>query len=169
MKRIWGHRVKHATATGTKSTFRQTIVLLAGFVLAGCSGAAQSGRGGAAEPSSTQTTTDATTAGGAGETAAVPPASTASPQAVEEETPPEDDEALWSRMMELDHDLGDAMTLGTPDCDAARDLRDQICELAERICAISEAHPDERVAAHRCGDGNTRCERARNDVGNTCP
>jgi hypothetical protein len=58
---------------------------------------------------------------------------------------------------------------GAPDCDAAPGLRDRICELADRICALTEDDPDDASIAERCERANASCERARRDVARACP
>jgi hypothetical protein len=64
--------------------------------------------------------------------------------------------------------LGDALALAAPDCDAARALRDRICELSARICKLAEATADGTVK-ERCDDGKRRCGLARGTVGERCP
>lgn len=53
----------------------------------------------------------------------------------------------------------------TPDCARITELRDNICALAARICAIADQQPAGSNAAVNaaldCADGNTRCKRAR--------
>jgi hypothetical protein len=66
-------------------------------------------------------------------------------------------------------DLDGAMTLATPNCGRAGDLRDAICDLAERICGIADNNPEHTDVATQCDDGRERCETARQRVGDRCP
>ncbi|MBK8172957.1 MAG: hypothetical protein IPK60_21855 [Sandaracinaceae bacterium] len=43
-------------------------------------------------------------------------------------------------------------------CENACGYRDQICDLASRICSISEANPTYDDIAARCTDGQSRCQ-----------
>jgi hypothetical protein len=51
------------------------------------------------------------------------------------------------------------------DCVEAERLRDQICTLADRICAIAEREPEREAL---CRDSRDRCERARQRVEQRC-
>lgn len=85
--------------------------------------------------------------------------------------PPEplfESERLVFELDDLAVDLDDALPLGAADCDAARDLTDRMCELAERICAIADERPDEPEVGLRCDDGRSRCEEARARVRKRC-
>ena len=55
-----------------------------------------------------------------------------------------------------------------PDCGAAADLRDRICELAGRICAIAEREPSDGDVKQKCEASSGTCERARADVARIC-
>jgi len=56
-----------------------------------------------------------------------------------------------------------------PDCSAAADLRDRICELADAICALA-ARPDAAPSTHSsCESGLRSCDRARDEVARACP
>lgn len=74
----------------------------------------------------------------------------------------------WARLVDTEDSLHDALGLASVDCDSARDLRDRICELGNRICTIANEHPDDRVTEDRCEDGQDRCERARRRVDDRC-
>lgn len=77
--------------------------------------------------------------------------------------------ATWpEEVMSLEQELGDALELATVDCGRARELRDRICDLAERICQISGRHPEDGEVRERCSDGRSRCERATGSVGGSC-
>ena len=54
------------------------------------------------------------------------------------------------------------------DCDVAADLRDRICELAERICAIAAENPDDALLETQCKSGRAACDRARQNVSVGC-
>ena len=55
-----------------------------------------------------------------------------------------------------------------PDCRAAPDLRDRICELAQRICAIAERDPNDRALAQTCESAREACDQATLRVGHAC-
>ena len=56
-----------------------------------------------------------------------------------------------------------------PDCPAARDLRDRICQLSDAICALA-AHADAAPeTATTCDSARASCDRARTDVARVCP
>lgn len=69
----------------------------------------------------------------------------------------------------LGEELDQALALGEAvDCGAARDLRDRICDLSERVCRIASRHPEEPEAGERCDDGQIRCDRAKSGVLGRC-
>lgn len=76
--------------------------------------------------------------------------------------------SAWARLVDTEDALHDALGLASVDCDAARDLRDRICGLGDRICSIANDHPDDHVTEDRCEDGRDRCERARRRVDDRC-
>ena len=76
---------------------------------------------------------------------------------------------LYDELVQASIDLDQATTLSTVDCSSARDLRDRICELSERICDIADDHPDDDPTAERCRDGEARCRGASNRVRQSCP
>jgi hypothetical protein len=76
--------------------------------------------------------------------------------------------SAWARLVDTEDALHDALGLSSVDCDSARDLRDRICELGDRICSIANDHPDDHVTEDRCEDGRDRCERARRRVDDRC-
>jgi DNA-binding LacI/PurR family transcriptional regulator len=76
--------------------------------------------------------------------------------------------SAWARLVDTEDALHDALGLSSVDCDSARDLRDRICELGDRICSIASDHPDDHVTEDRCEDGRDRCERARRRVDDRC-
>lgn len=107
--------------------------------------------------------------------AAPPPArapSPAEPQPSRVEV--RDDEALEADVLAelgaLQRDslvaLQNALSSGAPDCERAALHRDRICDLAERICRLTEELPDSLEG--KCADGNARCERARHDYSRSC-
>jgi hypothetical protein len=55
------------------------------------------------------------------------------------------------------------------DCARARQLGDNICGLAERICALVARLPPDPGHANDCGDARTRCKAARERVKARCP
>lgn len=56
-----------------------------------------------------------------------------------------------------------------PDCSAARDLRDRICQLADAICALATRSDAAPETAATCDSSRTSCERARKQVAGACP
>ncbi|MEM6954358.1 MAG: hypothetical protein AAF645_01680 [Myxococcota bacterium] len=113
----------------------------------GCGGAAPQT---AAEPSAGGQTADVQSAGGE-EASAEPTLS-----------PGENDS--FEALVNADAALADE--LATLNCRSARDLTDSICELAERVCELSDGS---QPAVERCADGQGRCERARERVDERCP
>lgn len=69
----------------------------------------------------------------------------------------------------LSRDLDGLLSLSTPDCSTAPSLRDQICGLARKICALSDDSRGDPELAERCGDARARCQRATDRVGAACP
>jgi hypothetical protein len=55
-----------------------------------------------------------------------------------------------------------------PDCPRLCGLVEQICELSQRICAISGRHRDDPDLATRCAAGEQRCRRSRERVPPAC-
>ena len=55
-----------------------------------------------------------------------------------------------------------------PDCRAAPALRDRICELSKRICAIADRDPNDHVLAQTCERAREACEQATLRVGHAC-
>jgi hypothetical protein len=58
---------------------------------------------------------------------------------------------------------------GEVDCGRAALISGQICDLAARICAVAERHPEDPSLAIRCEDARQRCQRARDRVSARCP
>ncbi|HMI94511.1 MAG TPA: hypothetical protein VK509_24225 [Polyangiales bacterium] len=56
-----------------------------------------------------------------------------------------------------------------PDCDAARDLRDRICELAAAICELAARSDAAAETKTTCDSSRTSCEQARTRVAAACP
>ena len=50
-------------------------------------------------------------------------------------------------------------------CEEAASTRDEICDIAERICALDTTDVD---VSMRCDAGNAECESARSEVGQHC-
>lgn len=71
-------------------------------------------------------------------------------------------------MLVHEDELHQTLAMSQPDCGRARGLRDDICELAERICDIAARHPGEPGVAGQCADGRERCDRASADVAAAC-
>jgi hypothetical protein len=55
-----------------------------------------------------------------------------------------------------------------PDCRAAPELRDRICELAQRICAIADRDPNDHTLAQTCVNAREACDQATLRVGHAC-
>lgn len=72
----------------------------------------------------------------------------------------------YRQLLALDGQLGEQLELGS--CNDAASLREQICQLSQRICEIADAHPDEDAVREQCLDGRARCERARVATRNRC-
>ena len=73
----------------------------------------------------------------------------------------------WNAMLEADQDLGASLELAQPDCGAAGQHIERLCQLAERICEIAEDTGD-AGAGDRCADGTARCERGRSAYSDAC-
>ncbi len=58
--------------------------------------------------------------------------------------------------------------LAADSCDDVGQLRDRICDLAGRICAIADAHPESPRTRTQCNDANARCTDAAQRVGEQC-
>lgn len=58
---------------------------------------------------------------------------------------------------------------GGPDCTAARELRDRICDLSDAICSLAARDGAPHEIMDRCTTARTSCERARSEVSNACP
>lgn len=158
-------------------TIRNTRLVALALALAACGGApTPSGAPASATTSGGEAISEeAVRAGGEpGSTeASMPPSA---PTMTDDSAPPappnaDDDGA---RSYELENEskqrndaLGRVLSSGTVDCSAATALRDRICELSERICAIAGRNDDDDIAA-RCSSSRTRCERAIASVGARC-
>lgn len=92
---------------------------------------------------------------------AAPQHSTQAPSQLE---PPSD-----QRWVDLEqHDLAlDAIMLGIPDCTEACEHLSAMCALAEEICELSRASPQE-VSEGQCSEAKGRCERATARVASQC-
>jgi hypothetical protein len=73
-----------------------------------------------------------------------------------------DVEQLYVQLFNYDIEFrGLTLQEGVSDaCTRVRQLRDNICELATRICRITEKEPPGSSAAERCADGKVRCQKA---------
>jgi hypothetical protein len=67
---------------------------------------------------------------------------------------------------ELDHEYEPVST--GPDCGAAADLRDRICELARRICELAGRNASDPSLATTCEKARKACDRASADVSERC-
>lgn len=72
----------------------------------------------------------------------------------------------YTSLVSYGSELGAALDAGA--CDEARDLRDRICGLSERICEIADDHPGHEPTRARCEDGARRCETATDRVADQC-
>ena len=75
------------------------------------------------------------------------------------------DESMQTAEQELDQII---QATDRPDCQRVCKLRRNICELASRICLISEQHPEKSKIQQKCQDAIRRCERARARVSGSC-
>ncbi len=75
-------------------------------------------------------------------------------------------DAYEDEIDDVDDRLGEA--LSDRSCGTARRLRDQICELAERICRIADGHEDDDLD-DECEDAEDTCREAIADVNDRCP
>ena len=78
----------------------------------------------------------------------------------------------YQELLQMDRATSSALSSGRPDCEAAENLVERICALADRICEISE-HSDGDGArgaspAARCEDASTRCQSNRQRVESAC-
>lgn len=74
-------------------------------------------------------------------------------------------QALIAAEQELADTLSQA---GGGRCGEAQERLDALCELATRICAIADRHPEHEPARAQCDDGNARCARAMAAVADAC-
>jgi len=105
--------------------------------------------------------TETTTTAGGEAPAEAPPPEPGEPQpmvAASEE---------WNALIETGADLNASLELAQPDCGAAGEHIERLCELAERICEIAEDTGDQG-AGDRCTDGTARCERGRSAYEDAC-
>ncbi len=158
-------------------TKRLAMVAIALLVLAGigCGGSAHyaeestaddgatgsdSGGDSGADTGGARATTTTTSAGGE----APPPSE---PRMPGEPEPMVAASEEWNAMLEADQDLNASLELAQPDCDAAGQYIERLCDLAERICEIAEDTGD-AGAGDRCTDGTARCERGRSAYADAC-
>lgn len=77
--------------------------------------------------------------------------------------------ALDQRADELSSSLfASAAEANPPECGRTCALAEQICDLGDRICAISARHTEERDLSNRCTSATARCTRARTRVWASC-
>lgn len=74
------------------------------------------------------------------------------------------DDGLHEDLLASERELGAALALSTPNCGMARALRDQICDLAARICELG----GDGEVRDRCGQAQDSCKRAKTRVGLSC-
>jgi hypothetical protein len=55
------------------------------------------------------------------------------------------------------------------DCNAARDLRERICELSEAICALATKEKAEPGLDTKCSAAHASCDRAKSEFARACP
>jgi hypothetical protein len=80
---------------------------------------------------------------------------------------PVDVEAAFAELASSFSDLEKALSLSTPDCVTAKQLRDRVCDLAEHICRLADESSGSSVQ-QLCGDGRGRCADAKRRYGETC-
>lgn len=95
------------------------------------------------------------------------PAATESAGATTTETTTVSDGALETSLEAADADFAIALDAGLS-CDMVVPLRDRICMLADRVCALSGASPDDLTMQAQCADGAERCLRATEAVRRRC-
>jgi hypothetical protein len=67
----------------------------------------------------------------------------------------------YAELRRLYDDFHDADVQATaPDCPRIAQLRDNICALATRICALTPQLPADSLARMYCADGTIRCAKA---------
>jgi hypothetical protein len=69
---------------------------------------------------------------------------------------------------ELGQTRGDLPINPSSKCLTAADLRDRICDLSERICALATSGSGADDVQHKCTSAMTACEDARVRVTNAC-
>lgn len=89
------------------------------------------------------------------------------------ETPPQagprrEAARLQAAQREAEARLDELEAEAAPDCPRACELEDVICDLARRICAISDRHRGDPELRDRCQDATRRCQRARQQVDTRC-
>lgn len=77
------------------------------------------------------------------------------------------DGALGTSLDAADADFAIALDSGLS-CDMVVPLRDRICMLADRVCALSGESPDDLTMRAQCADGAERCLRATEAVRRRC-
>lgn len=125
-------------------------------------GAAVSDSGG--DTGGSRATTSTATTGAAGGEAPPPPTEPRIPGEPESMVAASQE---WNAMLEANQDLTASLELAQPDCDAAGQHIERLCDLAERICEIAEDTGD-AGAGDRCTDGTARCERGRSAYADAC-
>jgi hypothetical protein len=77
--------------------------------------------------------------------------------------------ALQQRADALDETFSSlGVEANAPECTRACELVDQICDLGQRICAISGRHVGDEDLANRCAVATVRCQRSRDRAASRC-
>lgn len=128
-------------------TTRCTIPLLALALAAGCAGAPRA--------QTAPETSDVAAGAAAESTTSVSPIF------------PGPDAPTLEDVLVAENDLATALDAGAS-CDLVASLRDRICGLAQRICALSSESPEDATMRAQCEDGANRCLAATEGVRNRC-
>ncbi len=75
-------------------------------------------------------------------------------------------ERLAEWLVASQRELDQVLALAEPDCEAARQFRQMVCKLADRICDISDSVDSAQVS--RCRDGRQRCAQSRTAYAKRC-
>jgi len=69
----------------------------------------------------------------------------------------------------LRRELSKAVELSTPDCPAARERKQAICDLAGQLCQLVDRDPDVASVESYCADARQRCSEAERRTAERCP
>lgn len=74
----------------------------------------------------------------------------------------------WERLVEEEEDFAAAMDPSALSCSGALPLRDAICQLAERICALTGPNASTEAAERDCKRARASCDKAKQSYAGRC-